>query len=62
MMNLAFEQGMAAGSFSDLLIRNQVKVFSEVRERVVAHIEAEEVVLKKNDSSRSRQSRPKESN
>ena len=62
MMIVAFEQGMVVGPFSDSLIRNQAKTFSEVRERVVAHIEVEGTVLKKNDSSRSRKPNPKESN
>ena len=42
MMIAAFEQGIAARSFSDSLIRNLAKTFFEVRERAVAHIEAEE--------------------
>jgi len=62
MMIIVFEQGMAAGSFSDSLIRNSTEAFSEVCERVAAHIEAEKVILRKNGSLRSRQSMPKESN
>jgi len=62
MMVAAFVQGMAAGSFSDSLIKNPAEIFSEVREQVVAHIKAEEAVLRKNGSSRSKQPRPKESN
>jgi len=50
------------GPSNDSLIRNPVKTFSEVREQVVAHIEAEEVMLRKNGSSHSRQPRFKESN
>jgi len=45
-----------------MLIRNLAETFSEVRERVVAHIEVEETVLRKNDSSCSRKYRPKNSN
>jgi len=62
MMVTAFIQGMAAGPFSDSLIRNPAEKFSKVREQVVAHIKAEEAMLKKNGSSRSKQPRPKESN
>ena len=62
MMIAAFEQGMATRPFSNSLIRKPTETFSEVHERVIAHIEAEEAILMKNGSSRSRQSRPKESN
>jgi len=62
MMIVAFEQGMAEGPFSDSLIRNPMETFFEVREQVVTHIEAENVVLRKNGNSNSKQSRPKESN
>ena len=61
MMITAFEQGITTGPFSDSLIRNPTETFSEVRERVVAHIEAEEVVVKKNATQILRQLRPKES-
>jgi len=61
-MVFAFIQGMTAGPFSDSLINNPTETFSEVRERAVIHIEAEEVVLKKNRSSHSTQPKPKESN
>ena len=54
MMITAFEQGMAAGPFNDSLIRNLAKTFSEVRERVVTHIEVEEAMLQKNGTSCSR--------
>jgi len=57
MMIIAFEQGIAAGPFNYLLIRNLAETFSEVRERA-----QEEIVLRKNDSSHSRQPRSKESN
>lgn len=62
MMIAAFEQGMAAGPFSDSLIMNLAKTFAEVCEWVVAHIEVEEAVLKKNDNSHWRQPKSKESN
>ena len=62
MMVVAFVQGITAGLLSDSLIRNLAETFSEVRERVVAHIEAEEIVLRKNGSSRSKQPRSKEFN
>jgi len=60
-MVTAFKQGITAGSFSDLLIRNPTETLSEIRQRVVAHINAEEVVATKNGSSLSRQPKPKES-
>jgi len=59
-MIATFDYGMA-GPFNDSLIRNPTKTFSEVRERVVAYIEAEEFRLWKNASSHSRQLKPKES-
>ena len=58
MMIAAFEQGMAARPFSDSLIKNPTKTFCEL---CVVHIEVEEVVLRKNGSSRSRRPKPKES-
>ena len=61
MMIVAFEQGMTVGPFIGSLIRNPTKMFYEVHERVVTHIEVEEDVLRKNDSSRSRQPKPKKS-
>jgi len=51
MMVVAFVQRMTAGPFNDSLIRNPAETFSEVRERVVNHIKAKEVVLRKNGSS-----------
>jgi len=51
MMITAFEQGIAAGPFNDSLIKNPAETFSEVREQVVAHIETEEAMVKKNDNS-----------
>jgi len=60
-MIAAFKQGMATGPLSDSLIRNPAETFSEVRERAIAHIEAEEAVLRKNGCSHSRQPKPKES-
>jgi len=62
MMISAFEQGIVSRPFTNSLIKNPTKTFSEVRERVVAHIEAEEVVLRKNDNSHSRQPKSKENN
>ena len=62
MMVAAFVQGMTTEPFSDSLIRNPTKTFSEVRERAIAHIEAKETILRKNGSSRSKQPKPKESN
>jgi len=56
-----FKQGIAAGPFSDSLDKNPAETFSEIRERVVTHIEAEEVVARKNNSSYSRKPRPTES-
>jgi len=46
---------------SDSLIQNRAKTLSEVRERTTTHIEEEEVVLRKNGSSRLVKSRYKES-
>jgi len=46
-MVTTFEQGITAGPFSVSLIRNLAETFSEIRERVVAHIEVDE---RKNDS------------
>jgi len=54
MMIVAFEQGMATRPFSDSLIRNPMETSFEVREVVVAHIEAEEAVLRKIGSLHSR--------
>jgi len=62
MMVVAFVRGMTGRPFSDSLVRNLAETFSEVRERVVAHIEVEEAMLRKNGSSRSKQPRPRESN
>jgi len=43
----AFGRGILSGSFNDSLIRNRAKTFSEIRRRVVAHIDAEEQVTVK---------------
>jgi len=51
MVVAAFEQGMLATLFSDLLIRNPTKTLFEVRQRAIVHIETEEVVLRKNGGS-----------
>ena len=61
MMIAAFEQGIAMGPFIDSLIKNPIKTFFEVQERVLACIEAEEIMVRKNDNSHLRQLRPKES-
>jgi len=61
MMIVAFKQGIATGPFSYSLIRNPTETFSEVREQVVAQIEVEKFVIRKNDTSHLRQPRPKES-
>jgi len=60
MVVAAFVQVMTTSLFSDLLIRNLAETLSDVGERVAAHIEAEEVVLRKNASSRSKQPMHKE--
>ena len=52
---------MVVGPFNDSLIRNPTETFSEVHERVVAHIETEDAVLRKNVNSHFRQPKPKES-
>jgi len=61
MVVAAFVQGMIESPFSDSLIWNLAEMLSEVCKQVTAHIEAKEVVLKKNGSSRSKQPRHKES-
>jgi len=61
MVVVAFVKGMTTSLFSDSLIWNREKLLSDVRERATTHIEAEEVVLKKNDNSRSKQPGYKES-
>jgi len=60
-MVAAFIKGMTTSPFSDSLIQNKAKTLFEVRKQVTTHIKAEEDVLRKNDSSRSKQSRYKES-
>jgi len=61
MMITTFKQGITTRPFNDSLIKNPVETFFEVWERVVAHIKAKEVVVRKNNSSHLRQPRPKES-
>ena len=56
----SFEQGVAPGPFCDSLIRNSAETFSEIRRRAVAHINTEEAVLARNNSSHSRLSKPRE--
>jgi len=62
MVVVAFVQGMTVSPFGDSLFRNRVDMLSEVRERDATHIEAGEVVLRKNGSSRSKQPKYKENN
>jgi len=50
----AFKQGIMAGPFSDSLIRNPAKTFAEIRRRVFAHINTEDVVSMKHNNSYSR--------
>jgi len=50
---------MKESPFSDSLIRNPVETLFEVRQQATAHIEAEEVVLRKNGRSQSKQPRHK---
>jgi len=61
MMITVFKQGIMTGPLSDLLIRNLTETFSEVQERVVAHIGAHKVVDRKNNNLYLRQPRSKES-
>ena len=56
----AFEQGIMAGPFSDSLIRNPTETFVEIRQRDVAHINTEEVVSVKHNTSYPRQTEHKE--
>jgi len=56
-----FEQGITAGPFNDSFIRNPMETFSEIRQRVIAHISAEEAMTTKDVNSSSRHPKPKES-
>jgi len=56
----AFKQGVAPRPFCDSLIRNPIETFSEIRQRAVAHINAEEAVVARNNGSHSRLAKPKE--
>jgi len=60
MVVAAFMQGMIASAFSVSVIRNPAETLVEVRERATTHIEAEEVVLRKNDNSCLKQPKYKE--
>ena len=60
MVVVAFVQGMTTSPFNDSLIRNSAETFSEVRQRAIAHIEAEKVMLRKNGNSWSKKPRHKE--
>ena len=57
-----FEQGVAPGPFCDSLLRNPTETFSEIRRRVVTHINTEEAVLAKNNGSHSRLAKLREAN
>lgn len=46
--------------FSDSLIRNRQMTFGEIRQRVVAHLVAEEAVTVKRGSTYPGQAKPKE--
>jgi len=60
MVVVAFVQGITTIPFSDSLIRNLAETLFEVHEGATAHIKAEEVVLRKNASSRLKQPKHKE--
>ena len=60
-MVATFVKEMEASLFSDSLICNRAYSMSDVRERAVAHIEAEEAILRKNGNTEPKQSRYKES-
>ena len=62
MVVIAFVQGMTTRLFNDSLIRNLAEMLSKVRERATTHIEAEEVMLRKNESSQLKQPKHKENN
>jgi len=47
MMVHAFRKGIVPGLFSESLIKNRLKTFTEIRHRTVAHIAAEGEVNKK---------------
>ena len=47
MMVHAFRKGIVSGPFSELLIRNYLKTFAEIKRRAVAHITAEEELSEK---------------
>ena len=57
MMVATFVQGMTTSPFSVSLNRSPVETLSEVYEWATVHIEVEEFVLRKNDSSQSKQPR-----
>jgi len=59
MVVAAFVKGMTTSPLSNSLIRYREESLSEVREQATTHIEAEEVVLGKNNNSRSKQPRYK---
>jgi len=56
----AFEQGVALGPFYDSLIRSPLESFSEIRRRVITHINVEEAVVTTNNGSHSQLAKPKE--
>jgi len=55
-----FEQGVASGLFCDSLIKSPIESFSEIRQRAVTHINAEEAVVARNNGSHSWIAKPKE--
>jgi len=62
MVVATFVQGMTTSPFNDSLIRNPTETLSKVPGRATVHIEAIEVVLRKNGSSRFKQPKYKENN
>jgi len=58
----AFVQGMATSPFNNSLIRSPADSLGKIHERATAHIKAEEVVLRKNGTSHSKQTKYKENN
>jgi len=58
MMRTSWCPPLSKGSFQ--LIKNPAETFSEIRRRVIAHINAEEVVMDRNNGSHSGLAKPKE--
>jgi len=59
-MVFAFEQGVAPGPFCDSRIKNSEENFYKIRRRAVAHINAQEAVVARNNGPHSRLAKPKE--